>query len=53
MKGELLRYARTCNNTQDFNKKVEFFTQKLQKRGYNTTETMQTKKEVEHINRES
>ena len=33
IKGKLLRYARTCNNTQDFDKKVEFFTKKNTTRG--------------------
>ena len=51
IKGEFLRYARTCNNKHDFNTKANFFTLKLQKRGYKKQEIIDIYNEVEHENR--
>ena len=53
IKGELLRYARTCNNNEDFISKVHFFTQKLQRRNYKKAEITQIIREVKHTERDT
>ena len=45
---EILRYARTCNNKAEFDKKTEFFTNKLLERGYKENEFSKTKTEKDH-----
>ena len=51
IKGEILRYARTCNNTDDFTKKVAFFTNKLLNREYKNNEITKITKGVDHNTR--
>ena len=51
IKGKVLRYARTCNNADDFTKKVAFFTNKLLNREYKNNEITKITKEIDHNTR--
>ena len=53
LKGEILRYIRTCSNITDFNSKVKLFTEKLQTRGYTENEISQITKDIKYTNRTS
>ena len=53
IKGEILRYIRTCNNKEDFTRKVKLFTEKLLARGYTETELSQITTQIQHTNRTS
>ena len=53
MKGETLRYIRTCNNKEDFNQKVNTFKAKLLERGYKEQEITQIIGETNHDTRQT
>lgn len=53
IKGELIRYARNCNNVTSFEKKKQKFTNKLLARGYDILEIEATSKEVDFNNRKA
>ena len=53
IKGELIRYARNCNNHQSYEEKKNIFSEKLMERGYTKDEFEEASKEVFFTNRET
>ena len=53
IKGETVRYIRTCNNKEDFNHKVNTFKAKLLERGYKQQEITQIIGEANHDTRQT
>jgi hypothetical protein len=55
IKGEAIRYAKTCSRKKDFNKMLSLFTVRLQRRGYpldlikNTLKTIQYSKRQQYL----